>query len=428
MISQEIWPKKKIKRILNIKNGGTPKSSEPSYWEPGEIVWITPEDLSSGHSKINTSKRKISYEGLNNSSANLVKRGSIVLSTRAPIGNIKIVTSPFATNQGCKSLERNNDIDIRYFYYYLSINKEYLNQLGRGTTFLELSNESLKNIELKLPSLPEQVSISNYLDKKTSEIDALIADKEKLISLLEEKRQAVITETVTKGFDPNVKMKDSGIEWIGEIPEYWEVIRLKFLVNNKTHKKKKELELPYVGLENIESNNETILSKISSNEVESESLLFDEGDVLFGKLRPYLKKATRVDFHGCCSSEFLVLASDNSLILSSLLSKLLLSNDFIEYVNSSTYGAKMPRASWEFMSNVYVPLIPIREQKVIIEKLNSFSNGIFNSIKALKKSIHQLKEYRESLIYEAVTGKIDLRDYKQETDSLVAERGVTYGN
>src|SRR5699024_1868802 len=211
-----------------IKNGGTPKSSEPTYWEPQEVVWITPEDLSKGNSIINNSIRKISYEGLKNSSANLIRSGSIVMSTRAPIGNIKISDVEFSTNQGCKSLERNNKTDIRFFYYYFSINKEYLNQLGRGTTFLELSNEALKNIELRVPSLLEQQSISDFLDEKTSQIDALISDKERLIELLEEKRQAVITETVTKGLDPNVKMKDSGIEWIGEVPEHWNTTKIKY--------------------------------------------------------------------------------------------------------------------------------------------------------------------------------------------------------
>lgn len=128
MIVQDVWQRKKIKHLFKIKNGGTPKSSEPTYWEPQEVVWITPEDLSKGNSIINNSIRKISYEGLKNSSANLIRSGSIVMSTRAPIGNIKISDVEFTTNQGCKSLERNNKTDIRFFYYYFSINKEYLNQ------------------------------------------------------------------------------------------------------------------------------------------------------------------------------------------------------------------------------------------------------------------------------------------------------------
>src|SRR5699024_12369944 len=121
MSRDDKWINTKLKYILKIKNGGTRKSSVDNYWTPEEIVWITPEDLSLGENEINTSKRKISEDGINNSSENLVKSNSIVLSTRAPIGNIKIVTTPYATNQDCKSIENNNKIDIVYFYYYVSI-------------------------------------------------------------------------------------------------------------------------------------------------------------------------------------------------------------------------------------------------------------------------------------------------------------------
>src|SRR5699024_7816095 len=153
-----------------------------------------------------------------------------------------------------------------------------------------------------------------------------------------------------------------------------------------------------------------------------------KNDTLFGKLRSYLKKVTQVDFQGCCSSEFLVLRSKNFLLLPNILPKLLLSNKFIEYVNSSTYDTKMPKAFCRFMNNIYIHKITIKEQEEIVKKLNELSDYTFESISSLKKSVMYLKEYRESLIYEAVTGKIDLREYGEETESLVAERGETYGS
>ena len=107
----------------------------------------------------------------------------------------------------------------------------YLNVLGQGTTFIELSNSSLSMVELLTPSINEQKAIANFLDQKTAVIDDLIADKEKLIELLQEKRQAIITEAVTKGLNPNVRMKDSGIEWIGEIPEHWNNKKISWIFN-----------------------------------------------------------------------------------------------------------------------------------------------------------------------------------------------------
>jgi len=418
VIVQDVWQRKKIKYLFKIKNGGTPKSSEPTYWEPQEVVWITPEDLSKGNSIINNSIRKISYEGLKNSSANLIRSGSIVMSTRAPIGNIKISDVEFATNQGCKSLERNNKTDIRFFYYYFSINKEYLNQLGRGTTFLELSNEALKNIELRVPSLLEQQSISDFLDEKTSQIDALISDKERLIELLEEKRQAVITETVTKGLDPNVKMKDSGIEWIGEVPEHWDTIKINYSTRLKNKKSSSNCDLPYLGLENVTSGTGKITNFNEGSEVEGQSLLFNEGNILFGKLRPYLMKCVLAPIGGICTSEFLVLKTVNNLLSNKFLNYIMLSKSFNEKVNSSTYGAKMPRANWDFIRNISIPLPSRLEQDSLVCKIESKINDIEQLIQQSVKQIHKLKEYRESLIYEAVTGKIDLRNYTTEKEEI----------
>src|SRR5699024_6882341 len=109
------------------------------------------------------------------------------------------------------------------------------------------------SLRIPLPSSHEQKNISDILDRKTYEINSLISDKERLIELLEEKRQAVITETVTKGLDPNVKMKDSGIEWIGEIPEHWESIKLNYLTSLRSRKASVDSKLPYLGLENVSS-------------------------------------------------------------------------------------------------------------------------------------------------------------------------------
>src|SRR5699024_9713078 len=225
------WEEVKIKQLYNLTNGGTPKSDEPTYWEPKEIEWVTPEDLSTPGKKVNTVKRKISKRGLANSSATLINGNSVAISTRAPIGNPKLILFQYSTNQGCKSMspKQKSNSSPDYLYYFLSANEGELKNLGRGTTFLELSNFALRNFKILNPSIEEQNCIVKFLDVKTSEIDTLIEDKEKLIALLEEKRQAIITEAVTKGLNPDVKMKDSGVEWIGEIPENWELVRNKYL-------------------------------------------------------------------------------------------------------------------------------------------------------------------------------------------------------
>jgi restriction endonuclease S subunit len=305
--------------------------------------------------------------------------------------------------------------DVRFLVYV--INCPYVRSqaeiVASGTTRLRISLGSLKNLQVFLPTLDEQKSIADYLDQKTAEIDGLIADKEKLIELLQEKRQAIITEAVTKGLNPNVRLKDSGIEWIGEIPEHWNLRRIRYLANIRNVKASdSDIDKTYVGLENIESKTGKLLTNGDDEQqfVGETANIFKKGDVLFGKLRPYLAKCIIADFDGRCTSELLVLKT-TSYILPKYLHIFMLSPKFIDVVNSSTYGAKMPRASWDFIGNLEIPLPSIKEQEDIVEYLTEFISRIDDLISDINTQIQKLKEYRQSLISEAVTGKIDVRDY-----------------
>ncbi len=197
----EHWEVKPLKRIFKIVNGGTPSSSEESYWN-GEIVWVTPNDLSKlTETCIVDSERKITEDGLHNCSARIVPKDSIVISTRAPIGYVAIAGVPLCTNQGCKCLVPTKVVNYKYYYYWMLSISFYLNVLGQGTTFMELSNDSLSMVELLIPSISEQGKISNYLDRKTAEIDALVTEIKGQIQKLKEYRQSLISEAVTGKID-----------------------------------------------------------------------------------------------------------------------------------------------------------------------------------------------------------------------------------
>jgi len=223
------WEVAPIKRRYAVVGGSTPKSDESDYWD-GEITWITPADLSRLDGfEITDSMRTLTQEGLDSCGTTLVPTGSVVLSTRAPIGSLGIATQPLCTNQGCKSLVPARSEESRHLAYLLSVTTGELNIRGRGTTFLELSADELGAFQAPFPPKPEQAAIASFLDRETARIDALIAEQERLIELLKEKRQAVISHAVTKGLDPDVSMKDSGVEWLGQVPAHWEVIPLKWL-------------------------------------------------------------------------------------------------------------------------------------------------------------------------------------------------------
>jgi len=419
----EEWETVPLKRIFKIINGGTPSSSEESYWN-GEIVWVTPNDLSKlTEACIVDSERKITEDGLHNCSARIVPKGSIVISTRAPIGYVAIAEVPLCTNQGCKSLVPTKVINNKYFYYWMHSISFYLNVLGQGTTFLELSNSSLSVVELLTPSINEQKAIANFLDLKTAGIDGLIADKEKLIELLQEKRQAIITETVTKGLNPNVKMKDSGIEWIGEIPEHWKVTKLKYIANqiiDGTHSTPQYTDdgIPFLRVTDITNarKNPINLDEVKYiSEQEHRELIKrcnpKKGDLLVSKNGTIgIPKVIDWDY------EFSIFVS---LCLIKVNRKVdvyycyyYFESNFINI--QIAFGGKtntITNLHLDKIREFIIPLPPIEEQKIIVNYLNDRTDEIDTLINDIRLQIQKLREYRQSLISEAVTGKIDVREF-----------------
>lgn len=195
------WNVQKLKRSFQVLNGSTPRSDNPLYWD-GNIIWVTPEDLSLTVSPfIYESSRQITSEGYHSCGTNLVSKGSIIVSTRAPIGYVKIAKVELCTNQGCRSLVKKTNSNELYFFYYLSCFASVLNSFGQGSTFVELSSENLKVFQVTIPPIGEQISLTRFLDSETSKIDSLIAKNLKLIDLLKEYRTSLITQAVTGKID-----------------------------------------------------------------------------------------------------------------------------------------------------------------------------------------------------------------------------------
>lgn len=256
------------------------------------------------------------------------------------------------------------------------------------------------------PSKESQKSIADFLDHETTKIDGVVTKKQKLIELLKEKRQALITRAVTKGLDPKAKMKPSGVDWLGDIPEGWEIKRLNYLVRNIVDKatENDEREL-VVALENIESWSGKFISPENQKPPEGDLKRFVGSDVLFGKLRPYLAKAMIAEQDGLCVGEALIFRV-NKLLTNKFLLYRILTADFINYIDASTQGAKMPRAEWEFIKTLEIAYPSKDEQHEIIDHIDRETTKIDGIIKKVETQIEKLQEYRQALISNAVTGKI----------------------
>jgi type I restriction enzyme S subunit len=273
-----------------------------------------------------------------------------------------------------------------------------------------LRPEHFKMIYCPLPSIEEQDAIVKYLDYMDLRIKRYIRVKKKLIKLLDEEKQAIIHQAVTRGLDPKVRFIPSGVEWLGNVPEHWDIERLKNHVINITEQtnRKKNNEI-YIALENVESWTGKLVNLDSTITFESQVKRFKPTDLLFGKLRPYLAKVTDPKVKGVCVGEFFVLRPRNKRLNISFLKFLLTSKPIIDVIDSSTFGAKMPRTSWAFFGSILLSFPPLLEQEKITKYLEEKTERIMNVINNIKLEISFLQEYRTRLIADVVTGKLDVR-------------------
>ena len=209
---------------------------------------------------------------------------------------------------------------------------------------------------------------------------------------------------------PYPAMKDSGVEWLGDVPKHWTTERFKSSMHNiveqTTERRGAGL---YVALEHVESWTGRLRHAGLDVSFDSQVKCFRSGDVLFGKLRPYLAKVTRPTSDGICVGEFLVLRPRHSNATAPYMEQQLRSKPIIDAVNSSTFGAKMPRADWQFMGGMAIALPPLPEQAAIVRFLDHADRRIRRYIRAKQQLIALLEEQKQAIIHQAVTGQIDVR-------------------
>lgn len=416
----EHWEVKALKRTFTTINGATPKSCNPEYWD-GDIPWATPDDLGNLRgSTLNATRRMITQEGYASCGVALAAEGSLVLSTRAPIGHLAIAGVRLCTNQGCRSLVFRGDDDRRFFFYQLFTTRPELQSLGQGSTFTELSRDRLTSTYLVSPPLPEQRAIAAFLDHETARIDALIEKKRRQIELLQEKRSALISHAVTKGLDPDAKMKDSGVEWIGSIPTQWEVKRLKFLVSEPLKygaNEAAELDDPehprYIRITDVDENGRLRDETFKSiPEDVARPYLLKEGDLLLARSGATVGKSFYYEpsWGRAAYAGYLIRARfDPTKTMPRFINYFTNSQQYWQWLGSSFIQATIQNVSAEKYANLIVPVPPFEEQKRIVSYLDSMWQRLNNMADKVRQSIQVLKEYRSALISAAVTGKIDVR-------------------
>ena len=401
----EHWKTASLRWISKRYSGGTPDKLNLEYWTDGTIPWLNSGAVN--EPIITEPSAYISEDALLKSSAKWVPKGALVMAlagqgkTKGMVAQLAIKTT---CNQSMAAIITTEAIDARFLYWWLVTNYQNIRNLAGGDLRDGLNLELLGNIPCPLLPYQEQQTIKAFLDRETEKIDALITEQQRLIELLKEKRQSVISHAVTKGLNPNAPMKDSGIEWLGEVPKHWEVKRLKRLLRLLTEKTNRR-DNP-IALENIQGWSGRFIP--TETEFEGEGIAFERGDILFGKLRPYLAKVYLTESSGEAVGDFHVMRPMPE-INGRFVMHQILNRDFITIVNSSTFGAKMPRVAWDFMANMSLVIPPINEQQTITAFLDSETAKLDTLTAEAKTVITLLQERRTALISVAVTGKIDVR-------------------
>lgn len=307
-------------------------------------------------------------------------------------------------------------------YFDTTCARAYFHVNANGLTRVGLGQYAVDNAPIALPPVEEQTAIAAFLDQETAKIDALVAEQERLIALLKEKRQAVISHTVTKGLNPNAPMKDSGIEWLGEIPAHWDVRRLRQLATLNPSKSEigdwdAETEVSFLPMEAIGEHGALSLERTRPiAESQTGYTYFREGDVTIAKITPCFENGKGAIMKGLVqgvgfgTTELIVIRPSQDATTSEFLDWNFRSETFRALGEGSMYGAGgQKRVPDDFVRDFPICLPSLEEQRQIVGYLDRMTLR-FDSLSAEAQSaIALLQERRATLISAAVTGKIDVR-------------------
>lgn len=389
----------------------------PYLDSPDYAMLVRTTDLSgSARSEKRVYISKHSYDFLRNSN---LFGGEIVLPNIGAVGDVYIVPKGMYEKMSLAPnaiMFKSNYLDKFYFYYfYCMAGRQSILELCQSTAQAKFNKTQLRSVRVLLPPLTEQQKIADYLDKVCGEIDDMIALQEKMIEELKAYKQSVITEAVTKGLNPNVPMRDSGIDWIGDIPEHWEVKPLKRVISKALQYGANESgilfdeNLPrYVRITDILDNSlREDLQKQSLSEEQAEGYILEDKDLLFarsggtvGKTFLYKSKYGRCAFAG-----YLIKASISDTNDACFVYYYTQSNSYEEWKRRIFIQSTIQNIGADRYSLMELPIPPLSEQRAIANFLDTKCADIDALIAIKQQKIEELKDYKKSVIYEYVTGK-----------------------
>jgi type I restriction enzyme S subunit len=389
-----------LKDVCRITNGGTPKSGVESLWH-GDVAWLTPAEMGKRLTPyIEKTARTISQEGLANSSAKLVPPGSVILSTRAPIGHLAINESPMAFNQGCRGLTPGEKLDVKYLYYFLYFSRDALDGLGTGTTFKELSSSNLANFKIPLPSLNEQRRIVAVLDKAFAGIATATANAQKNLTnarmLFETYLESVMSEARKLGkvlFLREVCTFENGDR--GEnYPGRESFVPKGIPVINAGH-------LSPAGIDAAEMN---FIARERFNVLRSGKVRL--GDILFCLRGSLGKFAVNEIYEEGAIASSLVIIRPKEAILTKFLAAYLQSGMCKSMISKYKNGTAQPNLGGKSLELFLIPVPSLDAQENLVRKIEGISRSVSSHANNSSIRLSALSELKQSLLQKAFSGEL----------------------
>ena len=350
-------------------------------------------------------------------------QGDILFSVRAPVGELNLADCDYGIGRGLCAIRAHTRLDRGFAWWVLHHARTDLAYEATGSTYEAVAAENVANLFIPLPPLPRQRAIANFLDRETAKIDELISEKERLLELLAEKRRAVVTRAVTRGLDPDVPMRDSGVEWLGEIPEHWYTARLKTVCESlqtgpfgaQLHAEDYvEGGIPVVNPAHLANGKIIPDKRISVDQETAERLVIHEledGDVVFAR-RGEIGRCglvTQREAGWLCGTGSLRARPDKSMLFSKYL-LLIMTNTFAgAWLSLMSVGTTMDNLNTEIVGALKVPLPSFEEQIAIVVFIESETAQIDTLYTAAERTIKLLQERRTALISAAVVGQIRVK-------------------
>lgn len=422
------WEVRKIKTLSSVKRGASPRPiDDPKYFaEDGEFSWVRIADVSVSDKYLTSTTQKLSELG----SSLSVKRfpGDIFISIAGTVGKPIISSIKCCIHDGFVYFPYLKNMNTEFLYYIFMSGQPYLG-LGKMGTQLNLNTETIGNIDIPYPPITVQTAIATYLDTHCAKIDNLISIQQKRIALLQELKQSVITHAVTKGLNPNVEMKQSGVEWIGDVPKHWEVRKIKQCCNKEQYSIKtgpfgsqlKGEELMSQGDVSVYSQQNVINNDfnkiryfVSNKKAKSLSSFYTRANDVLITSRGTIGKAAILQplypkgiLHPC----LIAIRLDQEVCLPEWLTMYINETDcFKTDISVNSNATTIDVIYTGTLKDIYIPIPTISEQAAIASYLDHKCATIDTSISNAQHQIDLLQEYKQSLITEVVTGKRKVTD------------------